>query len=205
MANQEVVGVFELFSSRAYAFEERDVVALQRLAEMIRTALEHADAIQRAAKELAAQPEAVSGKEESANPTSVAHTASAPPRSVASVDDEPILAELSAMNSAENLNPGSSVTQTQAEESSSPAFAVHGVIRKCESCGFPVSQGRTLCVDCETGKKTPAQPEHVKTGDAPAFLAHLEDQEESWFAAHKYLLIAVLIVLIAVAALAWLR
>jgi hypothetical protein len=44
---QEVVGVFELLSDRANAFAERDVVALERLGEMIRTAVEHTRAAKR--------------------------------------------------------------------------------------------------------------------------------------------------------------
>jgi putative methionine-R-sulfoxide reductase with GAF domain len=39
----EVIGVFELFSDRAYAFEDRDIVALERMGAMVRTALEQAD------------------------------------------------------------------------------------------------------------------------------------------------------------------
>ncbi len=49
---EEVYGVFELLSDRPHAFEERDFVALQRLAEMIQTAVEHAEAARRAEKEL---------------------------------------------------------------------------------------------------------------------------------------------------------
>jgi GAF domain-containing protein len=45
---EEVYGVFELLSGKPRAFEERDLVALQRLAEMIETAVEHADAARRA-------------------------------------------------------------------------------------------------------------------------------------------------------------
>jgi putative methionine-R-sulfoxide reductase with GAF domain len=48
----EVYGVFELLSGRPRAFEERDFVALNRLAEMIQTAVEHADAARRAEAEL---------------------------------------------------------------------------------------------------------------------------------------------------------
>src|SRR5262249_10564291 len=44
----EVNGVFELLSERPYAFEERDINALERLGEMIQTAIEHAEAAQRA-------------------------------------------------------------------------------------------------------------------------------------------------------------
>ncbi len=39
----EVIGVFELFSDRAYAFEDRDIVALERMGAMVRTALEQAE------------------------------------------------------------------------------------------------------------------------------------------------------------------
>src|SRR5580692_1397517 len=51
----EVVGVFELMADRARAFEERDVNALERLAEMVLTSLEHADAAKRAVQEIAAK------------------------------------------------------------------------------------------------------------------------------------------------------
>ena len=54
----EVYGVFELLAGRANAFEERDFIALQRLSEMIQTALDLAEAARRAEKELgeAAKP-----------------------------------------------------------------------------------------------------------------------------------------------------
>src|SRR6202023_904406 len=52
---QEVIGVFELLADRANAFEERDITALQRLAEMVQTGLEHADAAKRALQEIAAK------------------------------------------------------------------------------------------------------------------------------------------------------
>src|SRR6185369_3797728 len=41
---QTVNGVFELLSDRPAAFEERDISALERLGEMVQTALEHATA-----------------------------------------------------------------------------------------------------------------------------------------------------------------
>ena len=39
VSDGEVLGVFELFSGKAFAFGERDVAALQRLAEMVETAV----------------------------------------------------------------------------------------------------------------------------------------------------------------------
>lgn len=38
----EVVGIFEIFAGKPRAFEERDMVALQRLGELVNTALDHA-------------------------------------------------------------------------------------------------------------------------------------------------------------------
>ena len=41
----EVIGVFELFSDRAYAFEDRDITALERMGAMVRTAIEQVEAV----------------------------------------------------------------------------------------------------------------------------------------------------------------
>src|SRR5438477_6679326 len=56
--DEEVYGVFELLAGRLRAFEERDFIALQRLSEMIQTALEHSDTARRAEKHLTSRPEA---------------------------------------------------------------------------------------------------------------------------------------------------
>src|SRR5690242_8710619 len=44
LRGEEVYGVFELLAGRPRAFEERDHIALQRISEMIQTAVEHAEA-----------------------------------------------------------------------------------------------------------------------------------------------------------------
>jgi hypothetical protein len=46
VSEQQVLGVFELFSGKPRAFEESDVAALQRLSEMVETAVKHAVAAQ---------------------------------------------------------------------------------------------------------------------------------------------------------------
>ena len=46
VSEQQVLGVFELFSGKPHAFEERDLSALQRLSEMVETAVKHAVAAQ---------------------------------------------------------------------------------------------------------------------------------------------------------------
>lgn len=55
LRQREPIGVFELLAERSYAFEERDVAVLERLSAMVLTALEHADAVEQAASEIAAR------------------------------------------------------------------------------------------------------------------------------------------------------
>jgi putative methionine-R-sulfoxide reductase with GAF domain len=96
-------------------------------------------------------------------------------------------------------------------------------LRKCEACGFPVSEGRQLCLDCE--KKGAAQPPRAAPGQAtvadpeppvissesaeeidspmPNFLG--DQPEESWLATHKLVVLAILIGIIAIVAAAMLR
>jgi hypothetical protein len=94
-------------------------------------------------------------------------------------------------------------------------------VEKCASCGFPISEGRTLCLDCEekdtlkkarekerseTAQREPRQDLASASAAAmeeefvPAFLANAVPVEESWLANHVNLLaIAVLILGIVVA------
>jgi putative methionine-R-sulfoxide reductase with GAF domain len=95
-------------------------------------------------------------------------------------------------------------------------------LRKCEACGFPVSEGRQLCLDCE--KKAAAQPPKAAPppdpeptaappaysddddlpGHMPNFFSGGEPQE-SWIATHKLVVLAILIGVIAIVAAAMLR
>ena len=59
---QQVLGVFELFSGKPHAFEERDLSALQRLSEMVETAVRHAMAAQ--GMPVARELESISAAEE---------------------------------------------------------------------------------------------------------------------------------------------
>ena len=98
-------------------------------------------------------------------------------------------------------------------------------LRKCEACGFPVSEGRQLCLDCEK-KKAPAQPgpaapaaasaaaltaparpaskQEPVVSDAPNFLGG-QEEEESWLAAHKLMVIAIVLAVIAIVIVVFLR
>jgi hypothetical protein len=133
-------------------------------------------------------------------------------------------------------------------------------LQKCKACGFPVSQGRIFCVECEEKRwrgrplppslQTPRRSERAKaetnmSASAPAvapapenfvapskpaaqisadpatnivdsppqasapdnsamFLASAAPSE-SWLASHKYILGAMLVVALVIAAVAWLR
>ena len=147
----------------------------------------------------------------------------------ARVDDEPILAELDpnalaalfqgieakiktdgksdAAGGAPNEIPPQVITrddpQTSADKgprSSGPNSAVLS-LRKCSECGFPISEGRTLCLDCEKKLKAAGGP--VPAGaaaTAPVFFtmgAEGDDKKESWLARHR-VLVAILVVVLLV-------
>ena len=163
LREEEVMGVFELVADRASAFEERDAAALTRLAEMALTAVEHAEAVQRAL------PEVVEAQNEELSP--------------------------------EKLPDAIPAAKTGSEPEASPAAAVEpeaslsaeiAKIGSCEACGFPVSQGRTLCVDCErAGRSAERQP-----------LIPFGQEEESWFQAHGYTIGTLVIAALTLALLA---
>jgi putative methionine-R-sulfoxide reductase with GAF domain len=170
LREQEVVGVFELVADRESAFEERDVAALMRLAEMALTVLEHADAAQRALPEVseAERDQGLCEKLASVEPAKPIEK----DQEISSITEEPL-----PLDSAE-------VAQ----------------IGNCESCGFPVSQGRTLCVDCEQAGRS---AERKANGDALAF-SNLSamGREETWFQAHSYTIGTLVIAALTIALLA---
>ena len=186
--NDEVVGVFELFSEREAAFEERDVVALQRLAEMILTAVEHAAAAKRTEQELrtapAVQVEAQADVQVPAQQASVELPAPEKPVSEPAPANPELKKDLPTAD-----KPAASPFD---EEEDEPLFAKvniePGKIGKCESCGFPVSEGRALCLDCET----------AKSGGGPGaeFLTHFGESDQGWFSSHKYLIISAILFVI---------
>jgi putative methionine-R-sulfoxide reductase with GAF domain len=191
---QEVNGVFELFSGKAYAFEERDVAALERMAEMIQTAVEHAEAAKRAQKEIA-------GKKDQGRPDEI--------QAEATVTDG-VKAGLRPAGTGQSPVPTPPVPQQRpAAEETAPQvlLGTHGNVRKCVTCGFPVSEGRTLCLDCEAAQTNPDAAEGRANNGAPAFLAELAAAKanESWLRSHTYLIGALLVAAITVLALLWQR
>jgi hypothetical protein len=178
LREQEVIGVFELLADRTSAFEDRDVKALERLAEMVQTSLEHAEAAKRALHEIAEK-----------NEQAAAQKLDAPPAAVKTESD----------NSEPIVLPSETPGTTTAKPEEPPPPKEIDKIKHCEACGFPVSPGRTLCVDCEAARLSGDSPAPLASSYAPAFLARFENRkEQGWLAANFYTIGTVLIVALTV-------
>ncbi len=179
LREQEVIGVFELLADRTSAFEDRDVKALERLAEMVQTSLEHAAAAKRALQEIAEKNEQAEAEKPDA-PPAVAKTENDNSETIVLPSETP------------------GTTAAKLEEGSPPPKEIDK-IKHCEACGFPVSPGRTLCVDCEAARLSGDSPAPLASSYAPAFLARFENRkEQGWLAANFYTIGTVLIVALTV-------
>ncbi len=154
---QQVIGVFELLSKKKHAFQQRDIAALERLGEMIQTALDHAEAAARAQNSM-----------------------------------------LSGAGSESPAEEFTAVTSSLFDRSK---------IGECSACGFPVSVGRTLCLDCDSSYSSTVSvaadsepiPESLPEFDSSA------PAQASWLQSHKYLIGAVLLATAILAAALWIR
>ena len=245
--NGEVRGLFELFSDHPYAFEERDLSALERMADLTLTALDLAEQRHGAvpppspAKQTERPAVPASGNVNKVHPaaTGFASAGFAPARSASAT---PVPSELASPQSA-NVEPAaitSGPLPAASQELSSPEPApivaspidqdtplpetiLH--VQECAACGFPVSEGRTLCLDCdkldrvkresekkqgETEQETrpletklqenendlPTEPSTALAPDEiPPFLANALVVKESWLANHVNLLAILVLVL----------
>jgi hypothetical protein len=221
VSEQHVLGVFELFSGKPRAFEERDLSALQRLSEMVETAVKHAVAAQSlpAVQEPAAgkdQPsgdaiEAAAPVEAEANaltkdratvlpentpppePVSTASSNTTPektePEKTEPEKTEPEKADPEKTEPESVLkNPlfwsaairtSTSTTRVDEPAGSIPAPVELRNLQKCKACGFPVSQGRTLCVECEEKQfRGQLLPQAAASVVATAPEPHLETQQK---------------------------
>jgi hypothetical protein len=274
LSEEQVLGVFELFSGKPRAFEERDISALLRLSEMVETAVMQAAAMPNTPAipdPGHAEPQLpveviVEEARPAETPISLAGAGVLPASPVKEVPlpepekREPDKVELEVAKPAPAASAPkkplfwSAAMQTpgvagRAEEDAA-SIAVPPVLRnlqKCQACGFPVSQGRAFCVECEErqwrGQRltrpiagASAQTSATKLAGreqavpAPVAAARSTSQpltkhasqdlsgsgnsalfsgsaapSGSWFAANKYVLGALLVVAIVIAAIVWLR
>ena len=168
LSDGEVLGVFELFSGQANAFGDRDVAALERLAEMVETAagfarpthLPNPPAIaelQPSESSVPAQKNADLRDEEPAL-NAAGQLAAEPSPTHDLVGTIPAPAAKPLLWSASTAENDDTDPDSAEKDDSPPAelflddaalpLALQG-LRKCETCGFPVSEGRRLCLDCD--------------------------------------------------------
>jgi putative methionine-R-sulfoxide reductase with GAF domain len=155
--NGEIRGLFELFSDHAYAFEERDLVALERMAELTLTALDLAEQRQKSVPEPRLDlpkfdpPRLEPEKAAESTMASGAPAAPAIPfGDPLGIPDRPEFSE----PTVPPAEPPPIISLSAVPPAIEPvqALAVPEAmlrVQKCASCGFPVSEGRTLCLDCE--------------------------------------------------------
>ncbi len=195
--DDEVLGVFELFSGKANAFGERDLSALQRLSEMVETAVKLARAAESVPQPVAAEvstgkvmasevvdedvlvdedilevDEPVVKVEAAAvgsrgieapvvkapavpqNSPQVAAQVSAPTAPAVAPKIEmpvpPAAPKKPLFWSAALDTSGDAEKAAATDQSNIPPMLRN--LKKCEACGFPVSAGRALCVECEEKK-----------------------------------------------------
>jgi hypothetical protein len=236
--DDDALGVFEIFSGKASAFGERDLSALRRLSEMVETAVTLAESAPGSPSEMVADVPVI---EERAEPVlgfdADVLTETAPARST----DEVEALDVSRTATVENpLSPAvpvasafpppkkpllwsaalplSEETQEAAPADQSHVPPVLRSLQKCWACGFPVSEGRKLCVECEEKQwrgQLPASAAVAPTTNpvtAPAQAdkspsRHVKSPPpESWLASNKYILWTLLAVaLMVVAAIIFLR
>ena len=160
----EVRALFELFSDHPYAFEERDLIALERMAGLTLTALDLAEqrqnfvsapAPRREPEKPVEPPVASSAPQVPAIPTGISTTPEFAEPAVVPVEPPGVLSEPPVVRaeppvSAEPVASPAGRSVDFAPEPA-PASVPEAMLRvqKCASCGFPVSEGRALCLDCE--------------------------------------------------------
>jgi len=166
----EVRGLFELFSDHPYAFEERDLIALERMADLTVTALDLAEqrqasspapspatapAPEREPEKPVESPGASSAQEASAIPLNVPLNIPLKPRlepeSAEREFAKPELAEAAVLPAEPAVISPPQPATLPVISPPAPAPIPEAMLRvqKCAACGFPVSEGRTLCLDCE--------------------------------------------------------
>ena len=197
--DDQVLGVFEIFSGKANAFGERDLSAVQRLSEMVETAVRMAHAVDSLSERLSSRessaaeamhPEVFEGQflsdlvvedDEPQREAQVPQVQSAaalaatglespitesivtaaeitpkstpPPYAATLAPDIPVPtpAKKPLFWSAAAGADGDSGSSSGVGDDSNVPPILRG-LRKCEACGFPVSAGRLLCVECEDKK-----------------------------------------------------
>jgi hypothetical protein len=179
VSDEQVLGVFELFSGSVNAFGERDLSTLQRLSEMVEAAVRLAQATQRFPTEVMGEfvDEVSNLPAVEVEPAAPVAPVEEPPAPTAAAALTPALPESAVVDSASSTPVKkpllwTAASQLETQEPESDQSYVPPVLRnlhKCQACGFPVSEGRKLCVECEEkqwrgqSRGAPAMPKTTAT------------------------------------------
>jgi putative methionine-R-sulfoxide reductase with GAF domain len=201
-----VLGLFELFSDHANAFEEHDLSALERIAGLTLTALDLAEKRPVSMIVPARAPEAEPPVEPAETSPAVPSPDPAQPQVAAGEPAGLPQASGSLPAPPQEESPVAASAQAATSRQSASAPQPGSVpeamqrVQKCASCGFPVSEGRTLCVDCEAKQRNDSAPAETMPVEFLPSFATVQPTEESWLGNHVNLLaILVLILSIVVA------
>lgn len=169
LSEGRAIGVFELFSGKPYAFDEGDVSALQRLSAMVELAIRLSVAPQPLPLHDPVRTETRPSTRVHIHPTRPT-TRVIPDTNVAAPEKQPpalpnLVAETDTQKRTQPTkekaaaNPKKPLFWSAATNSRTAApsevFSSLSVpptlrnLRKCQACGFPISPGRELCVECE--------------------------------------------------------
>jgi putative methionine-R-sulfoxide reductase with GAF domain len=203
--NGDIRGLFELFSDHAYAFEERDLSALERMADLTLTALDLAEGRPSAVADFVHAGVAPQRRTDGPGASSIAAAASMEQQQGQKVEPEldkgpvPAVVQADKLAPTEPIVPELVTAEVQEDISIAAPTPLPEAMRrvpKCAICGFPVSEGRTYCLDCErkAGKPSPA-PEPEAAQPVPAFLNISAPPDESWLGNHVNLLAIVVLIL----------
>ena len=179
VGDEEVIGVFELFSGKTEAFNERDLSALERLGSMVETAVKHAVAFQTRLEIEEFLQADVAPPVEMAQPKAMAASASTQPMSGQANDKNAASARplfWSAAMRAQSAN----CSPSELHQNNVPP--VLRQLQKCQACGFPISPGRAFCVECEdkqwrgerltqTARESSPEPEFPRATALPSVIS----------------------------------
>ncbi len=168
VSDEQVVGIFELFSGAKNAFGERDLASLQRLGQMVETAVKLEQSTRAVTVDSrGATEDDLTAELESADHQSmvVESSKSAPPAETRAQVDAKIAGPAKAAEPDSEPTRGAAGTKSRQASKLLWTAAMHAEpalpedrsqvpaalrdLHQCQACGFPVSHGRTLCVECE--------------------------------------------------------
>lgn len=206
LRNGQVIGILEIFSAHPYSFNERDLLALERMGEMVNTALDQVGDTAPTSGMAALEAQSILFQSEPVKPAALDSAAvpraiSTPEPAIAGAIQEDPAPPIATAAPTQSSLPASKATAPVLHFTTPPpaplesARAVNtAAIHTCSVCGFPVSAGRKLCLDCEA--KVPAN-QLANVSGTPAFLDGLAEESRQtglkhWISKNRYLIGTVL-------------